>query len=94
MDGTSDVSVSDLLRDHSTSDPDERTERDEAARFITDYLVKAGGTADASDVTKATMRELQVSKTTVTRARHRAKVRSTKAGMAGGWVWSIDPNAP
>lgn len=76
------------------TDEDERTERDEAADFIRAHLTENGGEAPASEVAKAATTALGVSKVTVHRARHRAGVRSHKAGMGSGWVWSIDPNAP
>lgn len=88
IDGTAERSVRDVLRD-AGSDED-RTERDEAADWLTGYLIEHGGQALAGDVIKAAARD-GIAKTTLTRARQRAGVRSTKAGMRGGWVWDLDP---
>jgi RecA-family ATPase len=69
-------------------DDEDRTERDEAAHWLTDYLIRNGGEARAGDAIKAASRD-GIAKTTLTRARQRAGVTSTKAGMSAGWVWSL-----
>ncbi|MGI8693511.1 MAG: AAA family ATPase [Geodermatophilaceae bacterium] len=69
---------------------DERTERDEAAEWLLDYLGDQGGQAKAADAIKAAAAD-GIAKTTLTRARQRAGVTSAKTGMHGGWVWSADP---
>jgi hypothetical protein len=69
-------------------DDDDRTERDEAADWLTDYLIRNGGEVRAGDAIKAASRD-GIAKSTLTRARQRAGVDSVKAGMAGGWVWSL-----
>jgi hypothetical protein len=86
--GESERSVSDLLRD-ARGDDDDRTERDEAADWLVDYLTMRGGTAMAADTIKAAL-AVGVAKTTLTRARARAGVTSSKAGMAGGWFWTLE----
>ncbi|MDP9117744.1 MAG: AAA family ATPase [Actinomycetota bacterium] len=70
-------------------DDDERTERDEAAEWLTKYLVDSGGEAIAADVIKAANRD-GIAKTTLHRARKRAGVTSTKDGFGGPWIWRID----
>jgi hypothetical protein len=88
MRGESDRSVSDILRDRATDD-DDRSERDEAAAWLIDYLTSNGGSATAGDAIKAAAVH-GIAKPTLTRARTRAGVRSAKHGMTGGWVWTIE----
>ena len=86
--GESDRSVSDILCDRHTDD-DDRSERDEAAAWLLDCLTSDGGSAKASDAIKAAAAH-GIAKTTLTRARKRAGVRSAKHGMTGGWVWTLE----
>jgi hypothetical protein len=86
--GESTRSVADILRDRNTDD-DDRSERDEAAAWLIDYLTSNGGSAGAADAIKAAAGH-GIAKTTLTRARTRAGVRSAKHGMTGGWVWTIE----
>lgn len=86
--GESDRSVADVLRDSHGGDED-RSERDEAADWLTDYLLSSGGSAAASDAIKAAAGH-GIAKTTLTRARKRARVHSAKLGMTGGWVWTLE----
>lgn len=79
-----------LLR--APEDDDERTERDQAATWLADYLAGAGGEATANDA----MREggkAGFSRDQVKRAKTRAGVVSSKSGLASGWVWRLDPDA-
>lgn len=69
-------------------DDGDRTERDEAAEWLIDYIETNGGEVRAGDALKAAAQD-GIAKTTLTRARQRAGVTSVKAGMSGGWVWSI-----
>ncbi|MGI8700370.1 MAG: AAA family ATPase [Nocardioidaceae bacterium] len=71
-------------------DPDDRTERDEAVDWLLDYLDRNGGEAGAGDAIKAAARD-GIARTTLTRARQRAGVRSVKSGMDAGWVWQLNP---
>lgn len=73
----------------STAHGDEKTERDEAVEWLTNYLADEGGVAKAGDVIKAAARD-GIAKTTLTRARQRAGVTTEKAGFGGGWLWRID----
>lgn len=84
--GESARSVSDLLRD---ANGDDQTERDEAAEWLIDYIASNGGQVNAGDAIKAAA-VVGIAKTTLTRARQRATVRSEKSGMHGGWVWTTD----
>jgi len=86
--GQSDATAATVLA--TLGDDDERTERDEAAEWLVDYLSRNGGEAKAGDAIKAAGID-GIAKTTLTRGRQRAGVSSTKAGMHGGWVWSLDP---
>lgn len=70
-------------------DGEERTERDEAADWLTKYLIDSGGEAIAADAIKAAARD-GIAKTTLHRARGRAGVTSTKDGFGGPWVWRLD----
>lgn len=84
------LTADELLR--SPIDDSERSERDEAVEFLTEYLTPIGGEALARDVIKAAA-AVGINRETLRRARVRAGVVTRKAGMGGGWVWSIDPNA-
>lgn len=86
--GESERSVSDLLRDANGTE--DQSERDEAVEWLVDYITTNGGTANAGDAIKAAG-GVGIAKTTLTRARQRANVRSEKSGMHGGWVWTIEP---
>ncbi len=86
--GPSTTHVSALLQRGPEGD-DERSERDEAADWLVDYLTANGGTAPAGETIKAAS-AVGIAKTTLTRARKRANVHSAKAGMTGGWVWSLE----
>lgn len=86
--GESQRSVSDLLRD-SNGDDDEQSERDEAVSWLIDYLSPLGGSAPASEVIRAAG-VVGIAKRTLTRARKRAGVSTVKAGMAGGWLWTLE----
>lgn len=86
-DGGSTHSAADLLG-HRDGD-NERGERDEAAQWLLDYLDQRGGHVKAGDVIKAAAAD-GIAKTTLTRARQRARVATAKSGMHDGWVWSID----
>ena len=86
--GESERSVADVLRDARGGD-DERTERDEAASWLVDYLTANGGSGSARDAIKAAAGH-GITKTTLTRARQRAGVRSAKHGMTGGWVRTLE----
>lgn len=86
--GQSDRSVADVLRDSRGGD-DEREERSEAASWLTDYIGSQGGSCSAGDALKAAAM-VGIAKTTLTRARKSAGVRSAKAGMSGGWIWTIE----
>lgn len=77
-------SAADLLR---IGDPQEdRTERDDAAAFIFDYLTEHGGSVLAREV-QAAGRKLGYSRNTMHRAADRLHVRKRKAGMRGPWYW-------
>ncbi len=67
---------------------DERSERDEVARWLADFLTGCGGEASALDVYKAGSVE-GYTKDSLKRAKKRAGVESVKTGMAGGWVWKL-----
>jgi putative DNA primase/helicase len=84
--GLSTATASTLLAAHERDD--ERTERDEAAEWLIDYLTDNGGEAKAGDVIKAAVGD-GISRATLDRARKRAGVTSVKSGMKGGWVWSL-----
>ena len=91
--GGVDMAAGDLLR--GPRDDEERSERDEAVDWLTEYLADAGGSAPAKDVLRAAA-GVGIAKTTLHRARKRAGVTSTRAGfgVAGGWAWSIDSTEP
>lgn len=86
--GSSPHAAAALLADPGSDD--ERSERDEAAEWLTAYLIDEGraGVAKAGEVIKAAARD-GIPKTTLTRARKRAGVTTEKAGFGGGWLWRI-----
>jgi hypothetical protein len=86
--GESERSVSDVLRENRNDDED-RTEQDEAATWLVDYLTEHGGEVAAGDAIKAATAH-GFAKRTVQRARKRAGVSAVKSGMSGGWVWSAE----
>ncbi|RSN71341.1 AAA family ATPase [Actinomadura sp. WAC 06369] len=85
FDGHSERSVAQILGDRT--DPDERSERDEAAAWLSDYITSQGEVA-ANDVMKAGM-AAGFSKDTLKRAKGRAGVESRKASFGSGWVWAM-----
>lgn len=84
--GTAERSVRDLLRE-STKTEDERDDRNAADRWLTGYFAEHGETVAAADATEAAA-AAGLSKTTLTRARNRAGVTTSKSGLHDGWVWS------
>lgn len=71
-------------------DEDEHSERDEAANWLTTYLMEQGGEATAGEVLKAG-RGAGFATHVLQRARKRAGVASRKAGFGSGWVWALSP---
>ena len=84
--GESDRSVGDILRDRGDGDEDDRSELSEAAEWLIKYLDDHGGESVASDAIRAAARD-GIAKTTLTRARRRAGVASSKPTFGGPWVW-------
>jgi hypothetical protein len=82
--GTTGHRPADLLRHE---DDDERGERDEAVEWLLAYIDTHGGTVRAADAVRDAGRD-GIAKTTLHRARKRARVQSSKGGMAAGWQWS------
>jgi hypothetical protein len=70
---------------------EERGERDEAARWLIDYLTDLGGEASAKDV-KAAARAAGFAERALDRARQRAGVSTgrTGSGKAAVYVWRLD----
>jgi hypothetical protein len=90
--GESERSVSEVLRIAGRAeDPDDVSERDEAARFILEYLADCGGVAPARDVITAG-RKAGFSEPTMKKARIKAKAASQRQGFGPGSSveWSID----
>ena len=88
MVGDSEKTVGEVLRELPTgSDSDDRSE---VEAIVLDYLESQGGTAPAGDVLKVT-RAAGLSDSTVKNSRKKIGVKTVKAGMNGGWVWTIDP---
>lgn len=88
--GESERTVRDILRE-ARGDDDERSERDEAADWLSRWLTDQGGEAIASDAIKAGTRDAGIAKRTLQRARSRAKVSAVKEGFGGPWIWRLDP---
>jgi AAA domain len=84
----SERSVRDLLRGAGSEDPDAKSERDEAAKWLRDYLAGCGGEAPRKDLLKAAKAE-GFSEATLKRAARKAGVRSVRSGFQGGSVWTL-----
>jgi len=85
--GESDLRADDLT---SPSSSEEREEGAALADFIREYLTDLGGEAAASDVTRAATAVFgPLGKASLSRARKRAGVQTSKAGMRHGWVWRL-----
>lgn len=80
------VSAADLLVTRDDQDDDERSEIE---AVVVDYLINNGGQAPAADVLKA-CRAAGLNDNAVKKARKKIGVATRKAGMGGGWVWSLE----
>ncbi len=87
--GESDRSVSDILGD-AQGEREDRTERDEAVAWLTDYLIRQGGEATRDDVIKAS-RAAGFAEATLKRARTRAGVIAERGGFPSRSMWRINP---
>jgi hypothetical protein len=85
--GETDRRVRDIMADAT----EERGERDEAARWLVDYLTDLGGEASAKDV-KAAARAAGFAERTLDRARGRAGVTTGRSGFGRGavYVWRLN----
>lgn len=85
--GETDRRVRDIMADAG----EERGERDEAARWLIDYLTDLGGEAAAKDV-KAAARAAGFADRTLDRARSRAGVTTGRTGFGRGavYVWRLN----
>jgi Bifunctional DNA primase/polymerase, N-terminal/AAA domain len=88
--GESERSVHDILRDHGNGD--DGTDQAEAEQWLVAYLTDKGGTTGAGDAIKAAARD-GIPSHTLQRARKRIGVKSSKPGMASGWVWTLPGTA-
>ena len=88
--GETDRRVRDIMADEG----DEKATRDEAARWLADYLTDCGGEAAAREV-KAAARSAGFAERTLDRARTRAGVTTGRNGFGKGavYVWRLDPGA-
>ncbi len=84
--GGVDMAAGDLLR--GPRDDEERSERDEAVDWLTDYLSEAGGSAPFKNVVRAARAE-GIAERTLKRARERAGVESKRTGFPSTTVWSL-----
>jgi hypothetical protein len=87
--GDAEQSARDLFADAAATD-EVRSERDEVAAWLLDFLVNNGGQAPALDVFKAGQAE-GYSRDALKRAKG-SRVRSEKAGFGSGWVWRVVPS--
>jgi hypothetical protein len=85
--GISEHKATTLLAERGSDD--ERSDRDEAAEWLTGYLIDHGGEDRAGEIFKAARRD-GIAQHTIQRARKRAGVTTTKATFGGGWVWRLD----
>lgn len=87
--GSSTATASTLLASHERDD--ERTDRDEAAEWLIDYLEANDGASIAGAAIKAAA-AVGIAKTTLTRARKRAGGVSVKAGCRHGMLSGDQPD--
>jgi hypothetical protein len=88
--GDTDRSVNDILAESDQPNAEDRAETNDAAAWLTDFLTSKGGEAPRKDVLKAARAE-GIADRTLTRARTKAGVTTTREGFAGGSLWRIDP---
>lgn len=86
--GDSDRTVGEVLREASSANSDGNEDRSEIEAVVVDYLVSQGGSAPAGDVLKAA-RAAGLNDNAVKKARKKIGVKTEKAGMGSGWVWSL-----
>jgi hypothetical protein len=86
--GESERSVSDILGE-GMGETDDRSERNEAATWLTDYLASHGGEAPRADILKAA-RTAGIAERTLKRAKSRAQVVSDVSGFPARAVWRIN----
>jgi len=88
-DGVTERRARDLLAEPASED--DRSERDQAAEWLTGYLTDNGGEASAKDVKKAARAD-GIAERTLDRARTRAKVTTGRSGFGRGavYVWRLD----
>ncbi len=79
--------AADLLADRGTED--ERTERDEAAEWLTAWLTDNGGEGKAGEIIKAAEKD-GIGRYALHRAKRRAHVTTAKSSLRGGWLWRLD----
>ena len=88
--GISDHRAATLLSEPAGEDErDDRTERGEAADWLTGYLIDNGGEATPADAKKAA-REAGIAIRTLERARTKARVRLKRSGFPARTVWVLD----
>lgn len=85
--GESERSVADILGDRA--DAGEPGERDQAAEWLTGYLIDKGGEAAFADLSKAARANGHAERT-VRRAASRAGVQITSSGFPRRTVWSLE----
>jgi len=89
-DGISTARAVSLLADLGS--PEDRSERDEAAVWLTDYLTDHGGEGRAADIFRAARRD-GIAERTLKRARERSGVIFGRAGFGQGSVWRFGPHS-
>jgi hypothetical protein len=87
--GESERSVSDILSD-ATGDGEDRSDRDAASAWLTDYLISHGGEAPVTDLLKAA-RAAGIAERTLRRARGKAGAVSDRSGFPARAVWRLNP---
>jgi hypothetical protein len=85
--GETDTHVEAILRDDDTPTED-RTERDAAAAWLTDYLTANGGSAASADTKKAG-RAVGFSESTLARARQHLKLTTASEGFPRVTYWRL-----
>jgi len=88
MVGETERSVRDILAE-TGADPEARSERDEAAGWLRDYLIQHGGSGKAAEIIRAARAD-GIAEATLKRARKRAGIATTRQGFGQGSVWSLD----
>lgn len=85
--GETDRDARDLL--NSGAERGDADERNDAEQILLEIVADNGGSVDAKEAKKEA-KAAGLSDAVINRARVKAKIKTSKTGFGGGWVWSYD----